>query len=544
MNAVFERDYVRTSVAPRYLVLRTGFAVVIALVVGLQVAAASARRDYSGVGESVLRVTFWGGLALLFVAVPGSFATSLVHARATNALPILFASPLTPMEVAWGAFLSRAAGYSVFVLACWPPVALALAYGGVRPPQLLHATAALIAALLLLAGPAFIVSAWARSTGASVVASYLAGATILTGLGALGDGLAATSPYLAAAMSPIQALDAATKPARGVATGADGVWVLLSAAAALALACVLLAAWRLDREARGAIESAVDATVRRGYRPIVHDNPILDRELRTAGSLRGQATRRTLVGILVLAEIVYLLAAWHTGRLTDVPLFGGVLVFQTAVLVLAAAAAGATSLAAEKESGGLEVIRVTRIPARQIVEGKLVGLFRTILPALGVPVLHLAWGAYQGIESVLAIPAYVIAGAVVSSTWVIFGMQQSLDQRDPHRAVLRTMGVLGILGFLVAGYAGAALYAAASDVEEWTRLALAGGANPVGGILTWVAALRTGGSDQTTTALPPPDGSDVAIGLVVGLLWLVLHAAAAWAVFTRLAHDYRTRFEA
>ena len=543
MNAVFERDYVRTSVSTRYLWLRAGFAIAVAGMVAVLCMKAYMTSDYSGVGVDVLRATIWAGLALLLVAVPGTFGMSLVHARAQNALPILFASPLKPLEVAWGAFLSRAAGLSIFVFACWPPVAIALSFGGIRPVQLLVATAALLGSLLLVAAPCFVISAFARATGSAVVASYLTAATLLAALGAIGAALSKASPALATSISPFHAIDWAIEPTRAATPGGDGGWVLLLIGVGASFLAILLAAWRLEREASGAVEAVASAATARGYRPMSHANPILDRELRTGGSLRTRSTGRTLVAVLVVSEIAYLGAVWKLGLGDSIPLFGGFLVFQTALLVLAAAAAGATSLAAEKESGALDAIRVTPLQPRDIVEGKLLGLFRTLLPALAVPCAHLAWGAAQGIVSVLAIPAFVVSGAVVSATWVIVGMAQSLDQRDPHRAVLRTMGVLGIIGFLLAGYAGVVLFAAANEVERWIRLPLAGGGNPIGAILPWVAVFRTGGSDAETKHLDAPSTASQLAGFVGGGVWLVLHVAAALFVFRRLVGLYRTRFE-
>lgn len=543
MNAVFERDYVRTSVSARYLWLRAGFALAVAGMVAVLCMQATLSGDYSGVGLSVLRATIWMGLALLVVAVPGTFGMSLVHARAQNSLPVLFASPLRPIQVAWGAYLARAAGLSIFVFACWPPVAIALAFGGIRPPQLLVATAALLGTLLLVAAPSFVISAFARATGSAVVASYLTTATLLAALGAIGSALATTAPELATSISPFHAIESAIEPARAVAAGGTGGVLLLLFGIGASVLSVLAAAWRLDREASGAVEAVASEAGARGYRPIRHRNPILDRELRTGGSLRTRSTGRTLVAVLVLSEIGYLGAVWKLGLGDSIPLFGGFLVFQTALLVLAAAAAGATSLAAEKESGALDAIRVTPIGPREIVEGKLLGLFRSLLPALAVPCGHLAWGVAAGIVSPLAIPAFLLAGAVVSGTWVVVGMSQSLDQRDPHRAVLRTMGILGIVGFMLASYAGAMVHSAASSVETWIRLPLSGGGNPIGAILTWVAVFRVGGSDAETKALAAPNAASQTAGLIGGALWLLLHAMAALYVFRRLVGIYRTRFE-
>jgi len=545
VNAVFERDYVRTSVSRPYLFLRAGFGLCVALMVAVLAFGAFAHHDFTGVGESVLRYTMMSGLLLVVLAVPGSFGASLVHPRAQNALPILLASPLSPLSVAWGAFVSRALGYGIFVFACWPPVAIALTFGGIRPPQLVLATAALLGTLLLLAAPAFLISAFARSTGPAIVASYVAGGALLTALWAVGERCAATQPFLATSLSPVHAIDWAVEPGRAVKAGSYGAWLLPVWGLLAAAVSVGISAWRLQLEARGSVESAVATVAKRGYRPLRRENPVLDHELRTAGLRRSQSAGRTVFLVLVLSEIAYVVTAVRTDNTDFLPLFAGFLLFQTSILVLAAAAAGATSLAAERETGTLDVVRVTPLTTREIVEGKLLGLFRALLPALAVPSVHLAWGAAHGFVSWLAIPAYLVAGAIVSSTWVIFGMSQSLDQRDPQRAVKRTMGLIGIIGFALGGYVGFVLssWAEAKDLDTWVRLPLSYGANPAGATLAWVGALRTGGSDAESSALPPPGAGEQALGLIGGGAWLLLHILVAWMVFRRLQHLYRTRFE-
>ncbi|MCE9638163.1 MAG: hypothetical protein K8T90_20870 [Planctomycetes bacterium] len=543
MNAVFERDYVRASVAKHYLWMRAGFAIAVAGIVAILVMGAHATGDFTNLGGNVLDLTVVAGVVLLAGAAPAAFGTSLVRARAQNALPVLFASPITPFQLSWGAFTARAAGLSVFVFACWPPIAIALAYGGVRPGQVAAATAALLGTLLIVGAPAFVISAWARSTGPAVVGAYVAAASILTGLTALGSAISKASPLLASSLSPVEALRVATDPQRYAVVGGGGSWVLLVIGLTVSLAAILTATLRIDREARGGLDAEVATTAGRPYLPLRYENPILDREVRTGGALRSRSTRRTLVGVLIAAEAAYVVAAWRGNAFDSLELFTGFLVFETALLVLAAAAAGATSLASEKESGALDIIRVTPIPPSQIIQGKLLGLFRTLLPALAVPCAHLLIGSAFGILSIFAVPAYLIAGGVVSATWIVIGVQQSLDQREPAAAVKRTMGVILIFGMIFGAYLGMAASGLAPTADWGVRITCTWGLNPVGAILSAVAPLRTGGSSLEMTSVPPPSDSDITFGLATCMVWLLLHAFVARGVARGLATYYRTRFE-
>jgi ABC-type Na+ efflux pump permease subunit len=247
---------------------------------------------------------------------------------------------------------------------------------------------------------------------------------------------------------------------------------------------------------------------------------------------------------MVATEVAYLAAAAQLDAFTSIPLFGGFLAFETALLVLAACAAGATAFAEEKETNTLDVLRVTPLTPLQILRGKVAGLLRGILPSLAVPCVHLILGIVSGILAPAAVPAYLVAGAVVSATWALIGMSMSLDQRDPQRAVRRTMGILAIFGGLVAGYLGFMIHQwAKGGLEEWISWTLPWGANPLGAMLGAVAPFRTGGSTAETTLLAGPSRADAAIGAITCLAWLVLHAFAALFVLRRLAHLYRTRFE-
>lgn len=544
MNAVFERDYVRASISPRYLWMRAGLAVAVAGFVGIRLFWAYASENFSDVGDQVFRVSLGSGLVVLLLAAPGSFATVLVHARAQNTLPVLLASPLTPLQFAGGAFAARALGLLLLVLATWPPVALAFVYGGVLGSQLFTASAAVAASLFLTAAPAFVISAFARRTGAAVVAAYLGAAATLTVLAVAGAQIesATGDARTAAALSPLHAIRASLDVTSAAAGVDRGAFVLLGWSLALAVGSVLLAAWRLRSEARGDLEADAAARAVRPPRPLRHENPILDRELRSGGE-RSRGTARTMLWILATCEAVYFATVLATGDRTSIPWFGGVLTFQCLLLVLAAAAAGATALASEKETGTLDVLRVTPLTPSQIVHGKLAGLLVALLPCLSVPVIHLAWGCVAGIVSPAAIPALLVSGLGVVSAWAIFGMLQSLDQRDPHRAVLRTMGALGIIGIVVAAQVGFPLRAILDDTETYVRATVSFGANPAATMLIGAAAFRSGGSDAETANLPPPGPTEQAGAVIGALVWVAIHLATAWAVQRRLVHTYRTRFE-
>ncbi|MCG3134572.1 MAG: hypothetical protein HMLKMBBP_01886 [Planctomycetes bacterium] len=553
MNAVFERDFVRVSTSARFLLLRAALGVGVSLVLGLLLLGAYASSSFDEIGRNVLLVTVGIGAPLVVAAAPGSFATVLVHARAQNTLGVLLSTPLTPRQLASGAFGARAALLAVFVLATLPPLAIALLFGGVEVAQVGAAILSMLSLALLCAAPSFVVSAFARRTGVAVVSAYLTVVTLLAALSAAGDLLPAprgiaSSPW-AAAFSPIHGIALARNPGPFVDTVLAASGVLLALSAALSVGAVLFATWRLRAEARGDVEASITAGDLRPARRLRFENPILDRE-RTLASRRFQGSGLTILVLLVLSEVGYGLAVHHgpPGSRTSIALFGWTAAFQFALLLLGAAAAGATCFAAERETGALDVLRATALRPLEIVHAKVSGILHAQLPCLIIPAGHLAWGAAVGIVSPLAIPLCALAGAVAVGAWTVFGIAQSLDQKEPSRAVVRTMLVLGIVGVLVAGQVGWPLSAAVlkSDggADSYAVRAAAFGANPVVLALAPAAALRTGGSTAESTDLAGPSAGETGGVLAVTAFWLLLYAGAAAIVYRRLAHVYRTRFEA
>lgn len=540
MHAVFERDFVAFSASARFQLLRFAMAAVMGATLLVLVLRAYATSDFSNIGALVFKATSTIGMGLVLLAVPASFSTVLVHARAGSTLPVLLTTPLSPLSISAGAFVARTAVFLTLIVATWPPIASTLLFGGVRGSQLFAATAAMTATGLIVAVPAYLASAFARRTSIAVVTGYLAAAAAIALLYLAGEHAAASGFAEDSAVSPLHAMAAALKPSTSTSAGP---YLLLAWSALLAAGAVTLVAWRLGREGRGIVDSArVAALTGRACRALRYENPMLDRETR-GGFLRGGAGRG-LFGLLLASEAVFALLCRARGEWTYLPLHFGVLAMQTFLIVLAVTAAGATSLSAEREGRTLDLVRVTPMTPRDIVTGKLLGLFRSFAPCLAVPFLHLIVAAWPlGVFSPLAAFLTAAVGTLTISVWAVFGLSQSLDQPNPNRAVLRTMGAFGIVAVLVASNLGFPIEGAFRNVDEWVRMSVAFGANPVALALLPAAALRTGGSDATNSAVPPPGAGDVGFALVCGAIWIALYTTLGLAVYRRLFHMYRTRVD-
>jgi ABC-type transport system involved in multi-copper enzyme maturation permease subunit len=531
MNAIFERDFVAHSASPKFQWVRFGVAAAMGVTLLALVLPAYANRDFSRIGSTVFQDSVYVGMALVLVVAPASFATVLVHSRAGATLPVLLTTPLSTLSIAAGAFLARALTFFALVLATWPPIASSLLFGGVRGHQLFAASATLLATGLLVATPSYLASAFARRTSAAVVLAYLSAVCTTTGLWLAGRRVAPVFGWDPTSFSPFHAASVALDPK---AAPTVGPYLLLVWTALLATGAVLLVSWRLGREGRGtADESRLAAFAGRKCRPLRSENPVLDRETRAAGILRGGAGRGLFLVLLASEAVYWILALTHYGE-RYLPLHFAVV-----------AASGATALAAEREGRTLDLVRVTPLTPRQIVVGKLLGLLHTYWPCLLVPEGHLVAGVFLGVFSPFAVLLTAATGAVAMTAWATFALSQSLDQANPNRAVLRTMAAFAIVAVLLAANIGFPLKDAVfgDGTDRWIRLSVAFGANPVALTLLPAAALRTGGSDETNTVAALPGTGDIVAATVCGLVWTALHLIASWQVYRRLFHTYRTRVD-
>jgi ABC-type transport system involved in multi-copper enzyme maturation permease subunit len=545
VNAIFERDFLAFGASARFQVCRFLVAATMGAALLLLVTRAYATGSFGSIGSTIFGLSIASGAAIVVALVPGAFATVLVHARAGSTLPVLLTTPLSPLSIAAGAFVARTASFVVLLVATWPPIAISLLFGGAPVHRMFAATAAVMATGLAVAAPAFVASAFSRRTATAVVASYLAAVALLAALYVVAPTAGgAGGNWDGAAVSPIHALLATSDPSTAPPTQneAPAPYLLLAWTLALSAASVVLVAWRLAREGRGTTDTArIAALSGRDCRPLRRQNPLLDRE--TRGTVLTGSVGRGLLGVLIAVEVAFLLIASSRNEWTSLPLHFSVLGLQIFLLLLAVVTAGATSLAIEREGRTLDLLRVTPLTPREIVVAKLAGLLHAYAPCLAVPLAHLVLAAFLGVFSFAAVPLCALTGALAMSAWAVFGLSQSLDQPNPGRAVVRTMGAFAIVAILIAANIGFPVEGIFTGTDDWIRRAAAFAGNPVALALLPAAALRTGGSDAERTVVPPPAGGDLAFAACFALAWAVLYAFAGYSMYRRLFHTYRTRVD-
>jgi ABC-type transport system involved in multi-copper enzyme maturation permease subunit len=357
----------------------------------------------------VLRVFGYGLLAGVLFLVPAFPATSLVRERVRGTLALLLNSPMSATAIYLGK-LGGVLGFTALLLLVTVPAAAACyALGGTSTRGgvgLLYLVLAVAATQLATLG--LWVSVRAQSIDSALRATY--GLVLLVCALPLvphwmlqGDstGLADAAEWLRC-LSPIPAvmevLGHSGVGTHGISTagGAVGKYTLL--AGAMSLLCAIttiqrLLARPLDKARPPGVmtqdRSRAGRTARRFFflvdpqrrsRPISRwVNPVMVKEFRTRRFGRSHWTLRLIAvcGILSLA-LSYVAAAGALGWGIE-EIGGGLVLLQTALLILFAPSLAAGLISAEREGGGWQLLRSTPLSPGAILRGKLLSVVWPLL---------------------------------------------------------------------------------------------------------------------------------------------------------------------
>jgi ABC-type transport system involved in multi-copper enzyme maturation permease subunit len=418
--------------------------------------------DLSGAAAvQVLRVLGYGLLASVVLVLPAFPATALVRERVRGTLALLLNTPLTPTAIYAGK-LGGVLGYTAVLLLMTAPAAAACytlggssTGGGVGLLYLAAAAAAVqITALgLYVSGRALSTDAALRITYAEVLAVCVL-PLVVHYLVPRDVPVLASAANWVACISPVPAVMEAvghggvgipgTDPPGGVAVRYLIVSLPLSG----------LLAWRtvrglarspLDRPRPAGVMTQdrtrrervarrlfylIDPQRRTGSTGgLLH--PVMVKEFRTRRFGRSHWTLRLLAGAVVLSLALGCLAA--LGALGwGIEVVGGAMVLlQAAALLLFAPSLSAGLIAAEREGGGWNLLRMTPMSAASVLVGKLLAaawpvvlLYAATLPGYGVMVAVQPESAHpvmrvlvcQGLTAALAVLIGAAASSVFRST--------------------------------------------------------------------------------------------------------------------------------
>ncbi|MHC4924593.1 MAG: ABC transporter permease, partial [Planctomycetota bacterium] len=174
MRAVLEHDYLDQAARTRAFLSRTGIG---ALAVGILLfGVLGSYSSFSDSPDIVGAEVFKALSALLFIAVciltPALMAGTIVQERRIGALPILLASPLTPLGITAGKLTSRVGQVLGWVAAALPPLVTAILFGGVAPGRILDVLLTLLAVVLELGAWGLLVSCISRRMATAAILAY------------------------------------------------------------------------------------------------------------------------------------------------------------------------------------------------------------------------------------------------------------------------------------------------------------------------------------------------------------------------------------
>jgi ABC-type transport system involved in multi-copper enzyme maturation permease subunit len=408
-------------------------------------------------------------LAVFFSALSAAGAVAQEKDRRT--LVLLLLTRLSNGELVLGKLLASLLHVVVLLVAGLPLFMLLALLGGVSFQQIGRVMAVTLASVLVSGSLGATLALWREKTFQAVAMTVLAlvlwlalGELIAAGI--LGDPLAGRpATFWAIALSPWQAILDACRP-YAQSEVSPGLWgtpirlFLLNAAGisfVLNLAAVArVRAWNTAREDRPRQPEEEAAAPDAASVPLprkssasptreVWDNPVLWREVRT------WAYGRRMFVIRLAYLLLFALAAgtvyWMMRGGQPLTLGQGALALLPLLLLslVLVNAQAVTSLTAERDVGALDLLLVTDLTPKEIVFGKLCGVFYNTKEMLLLPALlcvYLGWAGAIDWENLV----YLLGGLAVLYVFVaVLGIHAGMIYENSRSAIGTSLGTVFFL---------------------------------------------------------------------------------------------------
>jgi hypothetical protein len=431
--------------------------------------------DFARFGAALFRILSPLQLALAAFFSALLAASEVAHEKDRRTLVLLLLTRMSNCELVFGKLLASLLSVVVMLVAALPVFLLIALMGGVSYGQIARAFAVTVATVLVCGSLGSTLALWREKTFQSLAMTVLvlvlwlaAGEILARGLwGETFGSLPCRS--LAAGISPWQAILAASRPyvhdqpALGPLGTPVNLFLVVAAAIALLLdgfAVAMVRVWnpsreegRVEEREAGTEDTTSVAQDSRAPRPAprvsrsrhVWDNPILWREIRTWAY-----GRRILIVRLAYLVIFALAAAGLYGMAS-----GGIAALQSSGLLVMVPllllslvlvnAQAVTSLTSERDVRALDLLLVTDLTPKEIVFGKLGGVFYNTKEMVLLPMLLCAALCFAGalsFENML----YVLGGLAVLYAFVAtLGLHAGMTYANSGAAVATSLGTVFFL---------------------------------------------------------------------------------------------------
>lgn len=385
-------------------------------------------------------------------------ASGVAQEKDRRTFPLLLMTNLANHELVLGKLLASLLQVLVMFAAALPLFMLAALLGGVSFGQIGRVAAVTVATILACGSLGSTLALWREKTFQALALTVLAlvlwlALGELLAAGALGRG--PTAAAWAVALSPWQAILEALRPGGGPGLTPNlpiaRVQAFLLVAAAIAVALNLLAvarvrAWNATPDDRPARQ---EDSPEKGPGPAasrrVWDNPVLWREIRTwAYGRKILVVRLAYLLALALAagSLVWIMQGGRPLGLTQGCLAVVPLLLLSLVLVNAQAV---TSLTAERDARALDLLLVTDLTPKEIVFGKLGGVFYNAKEMVLLPMV-----VCVGLAAVRAISVentlWLLGGLAVLDVFVaVLGLHAGMIYENSRSAVAASLGTVFFL---------------------------------------------------------------------------------------------------
>ena len=432
-------------------------------------------------------------LILTLLITPAFAAGAITDEKTRGTLQYMLTAHLTAGEIVIGKLLGQMAQVGLLIIAGLPVLCFIGVFGGLHPAMMLAVFLVTVAPVFALGAASLLASVWARQTRDAVLSLYAAGALFLVA--------AAVSRKLATALPGawggffglIDAVFQLFSPLYVLEPGwGSGDLLLLFrrlvgsmlAWGGVGLACLGLAVWRLRSAFVKQLESTGkrrDAGALAPARPAIGEEPIRWKEREVEGiaplaTLRQIPLAAGMVLIFCLTTASSLLLLWlsmhaqvtlaEVGRrlgsfdiaglagLIDPGEAGAAFLVQSVIAMLAASLVVGIrcsgTVSGERERQTWEALLLTPLEAKQLIRGKLWGIFGAALPcllgyALPAVVLSLLGGFQAFFWTVLWLAVTFLAMWYVGAA----GVFCSVRSRTSWRALLATVGFGYLGGFII-----------------------------------------------------------------------------------------------
>lgn len=419
-------------------------------------------------------------------------ASEAAHEKDRRTLILLLLTNLSNSELVLGKLMASLLNVLVTLAAGLPIFFLAALLGGVSHGQIARTTAVTLATVLAAGSLGSMLALWREKTFQALAMTVLGlvlwlAAGEIAASGVLGESFCGTSCHMwAAAFSPWQAILEATRPYANTSSGFGPfgspvylyiAWAVMLSAIFNGIAIAMVRVWNPSREARGAEAVAEEAaesivqeaahgqqlaaseansqsqiaksqvsnlSVRRSSRR-VWDNPVIWREICT------WAYGRKILVVRLAYAALFALAAWHLYWSVSGNAQAGASLLASALaplvllsLVLVNAQA-VTSLTSERDVGALDLLLVTDLSPKEIVFGKLGGIFYNTKEMVLLPLLLCAGLWFAGLLS-LENMLYLVGGlAVLYVFTATVGLHAGITYANSSAAVATSLGTVFFL---------------------------------------------------------------------------------------------------